>query len=53
MPKRDDTPVGAPIWIDLFTSDPEKSRAFYGELLGWSSSDPNPEYGGYFDFAKW
>ena len=33
MPKRDDTPVGAPIWIDLFTSDPEKSRAFY-EALG-------------------
>ena len=52
MPKREETPVGAPIWIDLFTSDPERSRVFYGELLGWTSTDPNPDYGGYFNFTK-
>ena len=52
MPKRESAPIGAPVWIDLFTSDPDKSRAFYGELLGWTSDEPNPEFGGYFNFSK-
>jgi uncharacterized protein len=52
VPKRDTAPIGAPVWIDLFTSDPAKSRAFYGELLGWTSSEPNEEFGGYFNFSK-
>ena len=52
MPKRETAPIGAPVWIDLFTSDPDKSRAFYGELLGWASSQPNEEFGGYFNFSK-
>ena len=45
-------PIGAPIWIDLFTSDPDKSRAFYGELLGWTAEEPNQDFGGYFNFSK-
>jgi predicted enzyme related to lactoylglutathione lyase len=52
MPKRDPARIGAPVWIDLFTSDPDKSRAFYGELLGWTSEEPNPDFGGYFNFSK-
>jgi predicted enzyme related to lactoylglutathione lyase len=52
VPKRETAPIGAPVWIDLFTSDPDKSRAFYGELLGWTSSEPNEEFGGYFNFSK-
>lgn len=52
MPERDPAPTGAPIWIDLFTSDPAKSRAFYGELMGWTSEEPNPDFGGYFNFSK-
>jgi uncharacterized protein len=52
VPKRETAPIGAPVWIDLFTSDPEKSRAFYGELMGWTSSEPNAEFGGYFNFSK-
>ncbi len=52
MPKRASAPIGAPVWIDLFTSDPDKSRAFYGELMGWTSEEPNPEFGGYFNFSK-
>jgi uncharacterized protein len=52
VPKRETAPIGAPIWIDLFTSDPDKSRAFYGELLGWTAEEPNPEFGGYFNFSK-
>ncbi|MGH9004642.1 MAG: VOC family protein, partial [Acidimicrobiia bacterium] len=34
MPTRDSAPLGAPCWIDLFTSDTEKAKTFYGELLG-------------------
>ena len=52
MPKRDEAPTGAPCWVDLMTSDPDRSRAFYGELFGWTSDDAGPEYGGYINFAK-
>ena len=52
MPTRDTPPIGAPCWVDLMTSDADRSRAFYGTLLGWSSEEPNPEFGGYFNFTK-
>lgn len=40
--------VNAPCWVDLYTSEPEAARRFYGELLGWvPESDPDPEAGGY------
>ena len=52
MPKRDTTPVGAPCWVDLFTSDVDRSRAFYGELFGWTSEEAGEEYGGYVNFLK-
>lgn len=52
MPEREPAPTGAPIWIDLFTSDPAKSRAFYAELMGWRAEEPNPDFGGYFNFSK-
>lgn len=44
--------VGAPCWIDLYSSDTAKAAAFYGELLGWKAGDPMPEFGGYFTFTK-
>jgi predicted enzyme related to lactoylglutathione lyase len=52
VPKRDSAPLGAPCWIDLFTSDPDKSRAFYGELFGWTSEDAGEEFGNYINFSK-
>ena len=52
MPKRDSAPVGAPCWVDLFTSDPDKSRAFYGPLFGWKAEEAGEEYGGYINFHK-
>ena len=52
MPQRDVAPVGAPCWIDLLTSDPDKSRAFYTELFGWTAEEPNPDFGGYFNFLE-
>jgi uncharacterized protein len=52
VPQRDSAPIGAPCWIDLFTTDPDQSRAFYGELFGWESESAGPEYGGYINFTK-
>ncbi len=52
MPTRDIAPLGAPCWIDLMTSDPDLSRAFYGELFGWTSEEAGEEYGGYINFFR-
>ena len=52
MPLRDAAPLGAPCWVDVFTSDPDKSREFYGRLFGWTAEAPNEEFGGYFNFSK-
>lgn len=52
MPQREEAPVGAPCWIDLFTSDPDKSRSFYEQLFGWTSEDAGEQYGGYVNFQK-
>ncbi len=50
MTTRTAVPDGAPIWIDLSTSDVAASRSFYGALLGWESEEPDPELGGYLNF---
>ncbi len=52
MPTRDETPIGAPCWIDLYTSDPDASRSFYRELFGWTSEAAGEEFGGYITFTK-
>ena len=52
MTTRDHAPLGAPCWVDLWTSDIPGSRAFYGELFGWESGDPDPQFGGYFIFTR-
>ena len=52
MPTRDTAPIGAPCWVDLASSDVERSRAFYCELFGWGAEEPAPEFGGYFNFTR-
>ena len=52
MTTRTAAPAGAPCWADLWTSDVEGSRRFYGELLGWEALEANPDFGGYFMFAR-
>ncbi|HYX44278.1 MAG TPA: VOC family protein [Acidimicrobiales bacterium] len=52
MPAQDSYPLGAPCWVDLTTSDTERSRAFYCELFGWTADEPVEEFGGYFNFRK-
>ncbi len=52
MTHYDAIPVGAPCWIDLMSSDVEASRAFYAAVLGWTSEEPNPDFGGYVNFNR-
>jgi predicted enzyme related to lactoylglutathione lyase len=52
MPQRDSTPVGAPCWVDIFSSDTDKARDFYGQLFGWTSESAGEEFGGYINFSK-
>jgi predicted enzyme related to lactoylglutathione lyase len=52
VPLRDEAPIGAPCWVDILTSDPDRTKEFYGRLFGWTVEDPGEEYGGYFNFLK-
>jgi hypothetical protein len=52
VPRIDRIEPGAPCWIDLYTSDIDKARAFYGDLFGWTSEDAGEEYGHYVNFSK-
>jgi len=52
MPLREDAPLGAPCWVDLFTSDADRTQEFYCELFGWTAEAAGPEYGGYVNFSK-
>jgi len=42
--------AGAPCWIELFTTDPERSQHFYAQLFGWTTKHMGEEYGGYSNF---
>jgi uncharacterized protein len=52
MSGTDRFPVGAPCWVDLWTSDVDGSRAFYAQLFGWEAMEPSEEFGGYFMFHR-
>ena len=51
MPAPPARPTGAPCWVDLMTSDPDRSPAFYGALFGWVAEPGAPEFGGYRQYA--
>jgi predicted enzyme related to lactoylglutathione lyase len=38
--------------MDLLSSDVDKSLAFYTQLLGWTTRDTPPDFGGYTYFEK-
>ncbi|MQW74813.1 VOC family protein [Nocardioides sp. dk4132] len=42
--------AGQPSWIELFTSDTDQAREFYGELFGWRAGEASEEFAGYFMF---
>lgn len=41
---------GAPIWVELYTSDPDAATAFYSRVFGWTVVESGPEFGGYRTF---
>ena len=43
--------IGQPIWIELFTSQPEVTRPFYSELFGWTAEQSGEEFGGYITYS--
>jgi uncharacterized protein len=49
---RDTAPLGAPCWIDIFSSDIDRIIDFYGEILGWTGTKGPEEYGGYVIFDR-
>ena len=52
MPSTPVLPAGAPIWMDLSSSDVGKAKAFYSAVFGWTAVDTPPEFGGYINFLK-
>jgi len=40
-------PQGSPCWLDLAVPDLDVARAFYSAVLGWHTSEPQPDYGNY------
>lgn len=50
MPVRDAAVMGMPTWIDIHSSDPAATRAFYSAVLGWEAGEASAEFGGYFMF---
>jgi predicted enzyme related to lactoylglutathione lyase len=52
MPTFTSYPAGTPSWVDLSTPDTSAAAAFYGSVLGWTTSDLGPEAGGYAMFQK-
>lgn len=52
MPPRETAPLGAPCWMELVSSDPEKSKDFYAELFGWTAQDGGKEYRHYVMFSS-
>ncbi len=50
MPEKTEYAPGEPIWVDLATPDQAASAAFYGALLGWTTTEPSAEMGGYASF---
>lgn len=48
MPTRDTAwPAGTPCWVDYSATELSAAQAFYADVLGWTYTEGQPEYGGY------
>jgi predicted enzyme related to lactoylglutathione lyase len=52
MPTREKPPAGAPCWLEISTSDPQRTIDFYTAVFDWTVDGPHEEMGGYFNFSK-
>ena len=50
MARTTDAVLGAPVWIELSTSDMDASHAFYTALFGWETEPSPAENHGYTNF---
>ncbi len=50
MPGAEDLVAGAPAWVDVTTTDLERTVAFYESLFGWTAEVGDDRYGGYVTF---
>lgn len=46
------TRPGAPVWLDLSSSDVPGAIRFYGDLFGWEADIGGPALGGYVTFSR-
>jgi predicted enzyme related to lactoylglutathione lyase len=43
---------GTPCWVDVTSTDLDRTTSFYGDLFGWEAeTSPEPEAGGYTMFT--
>lgn len=48
MPARDTAwPDGTPCWVDYGAADVDAAKTFYTDVLGWTYTGGEEEYGGY------
>jgi predicted enzyme related to lactoylglutathione lyase len=48
MPTRDKPwPAGSPCWVDYAVADIDAAKSFYGDVLGWTFTAGQAEFGGY------
>ncbi|MFM9918615.1 VOC family protein [Lacisediminihabitans sp. H27-G8] len=52
MPTPTDIANGAPVWLDLQSSDTARSIEFYSGLLGWTHETAGAEFNDYVTFSK-
>lgn len=52
MPVPSDIAVGAPVWLDLQSSDIAGSIEFYPGVFCWTHEQAADEYNGYVNFSK-
>jgi hypothetical protein len=45
-----DYAAGTPSWVELSTTDPDGSYAFYSQLFGWTATEGTEQFGGYRSF---
>ncbi|HJZ60841.1 MAG TPA: VOC family protein [Miltoncostaeaceae bacterium] len=45
---------GTPSWVELSTKDPDAAVGFYGQVMGWTATEPGPveQTGGYRMFQQ-
>ncbi|WP_099022178.1 VOC family protein [Mycolicibacterium palauense] len=52
MAVRPTTPLGAPVWVDLATTDIDRAARFYTAVFGWTVSTPGPRDCGYLNATR-